>query len=61
MVSIGTKIKQLAALRGTKDISVWIEGFLNGIVDKTGNGDDTSMLTGKQIDVIEKEWARHFA
>ncbi len=61
MVSIGTKLKQLAALRGTQDISVWIEGFLNGAMKKTNDGADTSALTDKQIDVIENEWKRHFA
>ena len=61
MVSIGTKIKQLNGLCGTSDFSVWIEGFVNGIVRKTENGRDTSMLTAKQIDVIESEWKRHFA
>lgn len=61
MVSIGTKIKQLSGLRGTADVSIWIEGFINGIVRKTENGADTSMLTAKQIDVIEAEWSRHFA
>ncbi len=61
MVSTGTKIKQLAGLCGTSDISVWIEGFINGIVRKTDNGADTSTLTAKQLDVIESEWSRHFA
>jgi hypothetical protein len=61
MVSTGTKIKQLAGLCGTPDVSVWIEGFINGIVRKTQNGADTSMLTDKQIDVIEAEWRKHFA
>lgn len=61
MVSTGTKIKQLAGLCGTADISVWIEGFINGIVRKTDNGADTSMLTEKQLEVIETEWSRHFA
>ena len=61
MVSIGTKIKQLSGLRGTNDCSVWIQGFINGIVEKTKDGEDTSMLTEKQIGVVEAEWKRHFA
>ncbi len=61
MISIGTKIQQLAGLCGTADVSVWIEGFINGIVRKTENGRDTTMLTEKQINVIEAEWKRHFA
>ena len=61
MVSIGAKIKQLRGLCGKPETSVWIEGFINSVVDKTGNGDDTSMLTGKQVTVIENEWQRNFA
>ena len=61
MVSIGTKIKQLRGLCGMPDTSIWVEGFINGIVDKTRNGEDTSMLTSKQIAVVESEWARHFS
>ena len=61
MVSIGTKIKQLSGLLGTNDCSMWIQGFLNGVIKKTSNGDDTSMLTSKQLSVIESEWQRHFS
>lgn len=61
MVSIGTKIKQLEGLCGKPDTSVWIEGFINSVVRKTDHGTDTSMLTDKQITVIENEWKRHFA
>lgn len=61
MVSIGTKIQQLEGLCGKPDTSVWIEGFINKVVRITDHGKDTSVLTDKQINVIDNEWQRHFA
>lgn len=61
MVSIGTKLQQLDGLRGTPYLNMWVEGFLVRIMKVTDGGKNTTMLTSKQIEVIEDNWRRHFA
>lgn len=61
LVSIGTKIKQIVALTGTKDVNDWEDRFLQSVGQKTGDGEHTTALTDKQVDVIERIWERHFA
>lgn len=61
MKSLGQKIQQCEGLLGTSDLSAWEEGFLQGVVERTSKGADTTSLTAKQVDVIEKLHAKHFA
>lgn len=62
LISIGTKIEQLDGLRDTKDLSEWENGFVTSILERyLVAGRDTRMLSSKQVDVIERIWAKHFA
>jgi hypothetical protein len=62
LVSLGTKIEQLDGLRDTKDLSEWENGFVTSILERyLVAGRDTRMLTGKQVDVIERIWSKHFS
>lgn len=61
LVSIGTKIKQVTGLVGTKDVSPWEDRFLQSIGRTTGDGEHTLALTEKQIEVIDRIWEKHFA
>lgn len=62
LVSLGTKIEQLDGLRDTKDLSEWENGFVTSILERyLVAGRDTRMLTGKQVDVIERIWGKHFS
>ena len=58
--SIGSKIKMLSGLSKT-DVSAWESGFIEAICEGTRDGDRTSHLSEKQIDVIERVWRKHFA
>lgn len=60
-VSIGAKIKQLAGLIGTKDVTDWEDEFLSDVVGRTAEGDRTSMLSEKQIEVIDRLYRKNFA
>jgi hypothetical protein len=62
LVSLGTKIEQCDGLRDTKDLSEWENGFVTSILERyLVAGRDTRMLTGKQVDVIERIWSKHFS
>lgn len=61
MKSIGAKIKQIAGLHSTRDVSAWENGFIAVIVEFTDHGKDTTRLTEKQLGVIERLWEKHFA
>lgn len=61
-VSIGTMIEQLDGLRDTDDLSEWEQGFVTNIVERYLLAKkDTRWMTGKQVDVVERIWRKHFA
>jgi hypothetical protein len=59
-VSIGTMIKKLSGLQGTKDITEWEDEFIESIVEQSEEGKKTSHLSEKQVAVIERIHAKHF-
>ena len=61
MKSIGQMIAQLDGLSGTSEINCWEGEFIASVVDKTNGGKDTTPLSDKQIDVIQRLSRRHFA
>lgn len=60
-VSLGTMVKQICSLSGTKDVNDWEDGFITGLDVTTNSGDKTTMLSPKQIEVVERLWQKHFA
>lgn len=60
MLSIGAKIKQLAGLAHTSDVSNEQSEFIDKMVEVTGNGARTSSLSEKQVDYIDGLHERHF-
>lgn len=62
LVSLGTKIEQLDALRDTKDLSQWEQGFVTSILERyLLAGRDTRMLSTRQVEALEQIWSKHFA
>lgn len=61
MASINTMVKRMAGLQDTSDLSAWENEFVTSIVEKTDGGDNTTSLTEKQIDVLERIFSKHFA
>lgn len=59
-VSIGTMVKTIDGLRGTKDVSSWEDEFIASVVDRTNNGANTTMLSEKQVSVVERIYNKHF-
>jgi hypothetical protein len=61
LVSIGTKIKQVAAMLGTSDLTDWEQGFVRNVANKFITAHTSAGLTDKQIEIIERIWEKHFA
>lgn len=62
MKSVGEKLKELEALykSGEGELSEWEEGFITSVTRYVKNrGDDTTVLSGKQVDKIEQLWSIH--
>jgi len=61
MASLNTMVKRVAGLQGTGDVSEWEDEFITSLLSKTRNGDDTTSLTEKQIDVLERIFNKNFS
>lgn len=62
LVSIGAMIEQLDGLRDTKDLSEWEQGFVTNILERYLLArKDTQGFTGKQVEIIERIWSKHFS
>lgn len=60
--SIGAMVEQIDGLRGTKDLTEWEEKFVTSIMLKYyNNNKNTTGLSGKQVEIIERIWKKHFA
>lgn len=59
-VSIGTMVERIAGLLGTKDISAWEDGFISSVRAKSNNGRDTTRLTEKQVETVERIFTKHY-
>lgn len=61
MASLNTMVKKCAGLVDTTDVSDWENQFLKSVIEKTGEGNNTTSLTEKQISVLERIYGKHFA
>jgi hypothetical protein len=60
MASLNTMVKRIAGLAGTNHVTEWESQFIESVLARTKQGDDTRPLTEKQIDVIERIFSKHF-
>jgi hypothetical protein len=60
MISIGTMVKRIKCLTGTKDVTAWENDFISDIYRKTNQGADTSRLSERQVEIIEKIHSKNF-
>ena len=59
--SIGTMLKLIDGLCGTKDCSPWEESFIKSCMETSKNGTLTAHLSGKQVEIIERIHDKNFA
>lgn len=60
MVSVGTMVKKLEGLLGTRDINSWEQSFIESIVRMSKSGTDTTVLSANQITVVDDMHRKHF-
>ena len=60
MASLNTMVKKCAGLVGTKDVTPMEDRFLQFVVERTAQGDNTTSLTEKQVEVLERIHSKHF-
>lgn len=58
MKSLTTMIEQLEGLLDTADINQWEQGFIGGMIKYKR---DTTTLSERQIEIIERIYNKHFA
>ena len=61
VASLNTMVRKCAGLVDTTDVSDWENQFLKSVVEKTGEGNNTTSLTEKQISVLERIYGKNFA
>lgn len=61
MISIGAQLKMIHGLLGTDSINGWEHNFISSVWEKTTEARDTTMLTEKQVESIEKIYTKNFA
>lgn len=61
MASLNTMVQRVSGLVDTKDLTDWESDFVTSVVEQTNDGKNTTSLTEKQIDVLERIFRKHFA
>jgi len=61
MASLNAMVKKCSGLLGTRDVNGWEERFLSDICERTNDGANTTSLTEKQIEVLERIYGKHFS
>ena len=59
-VSLGAMLRQMAGIVDTRDVSDWENRFLKNVLERTGQGMRTSILTSDQAEKVEEIYGRHF-
>lgn len=60
-VSIGSMIKSVAGMIGTGDLSTWEQSFVRSIAERSNQGTDTSLLSDKQVEIVDSIFRKHFS
>jgi len=59
--TLAMKIEQIDGLRDTTDLTPWENAFVTSIVERLPQNKDTRGYSGKQVEIIERIWGKHFA
>ncbi len=61
MKTLAMKIEQIDGLRDTPDLTPWENEFVTNIVERLPANNDTRRYSSRQVEIIERIWAKHFA
>lgn len=59
--SVASMIEQVSGMLGTDDLNDWESGFVASVVERIGERKDTTRLSAKQVETVERIWRKHFA
>lgn len=59
--SIAAMVDQIAGMLGTADLNDWESGFVDSIIERIGDRKDTTRLSPRQVEIVERIWRKHFA
>lgn len=60
MKSLGAMITQLDSMVGGSDLTPWEDDFVISISERVGTFRDTTRLSAKQVEIIERIYRKHF-
>lgn len=60
MASINLMVKRIAGLVDTSDVNDWDNTFIQSVLKQTKDGDNTTSLTERQLDLVERIFNKHF-
>ena len=58
-VSVRSMLAQIEGLRGTDDLTQWEDQFVGAVCEKART--DTTVLSSKQVTIVERIYREHFA
>ena len=59
-VSLAAQITQIHGLLGTPDVNAWETDFIESVWAWSAQGTTTLGITGRQAEVIDRIWRKHF-
>ena len=60
MTSLQEMLRRLQLLLAGSELGEWESDFIANVYARSSNGTRTSVLSGRQVEVIEKLFRRHF-
>lgn len=60
-VSTNTKVEQLRAMLGSRDLTDWEQGFVQNVSDNFAKNKSSASLTDRQLEIVDRIWGKHFA
>lgn len=61
MPTINTMVKRIAGLQNTSDVNDWEDGFIASVVEQTNDGENTTSLSDRQVECVERIFNKHFS
>ena len=61
MKSLGAMLEQIHGLCDTKDVNTWENDFIKSCMGTYGPRKLSCQLSGRQAEVIDRIWRKHFA
>jgi hypothetical protein len=61
MKSLNQMLQQISGMVGTDNLTAWEQEFVQSCLERTKDGADMRMISGRQAEIIERIFNKHFA